>query len=77
MKNKFKKVLALVCCLVLGVTALSVFGLPTAAEGEYFVMTESNRNIFVNVDQKIELVDVAVTINGVSMCRCLLPVNTP
>ena len=66
-KNKFKKVLALVCCLVLGVTALSVFGLPTAAEGEYFVMTESNRNIFVNVDQKIELVDVAVTINGVSM----------
>lgn len=66
-KNKFKKALALVCCLVLGITCVSVFGLPTAAEGEYFTATASNRNIFVNVGQKIELVDISVTINDVAV----------
>ena len=64
MKNTIKKLLALVCCLALSITSVAVAIPVAAAEGLYFNITDDNRVLFVNVDQDIEMEDVAISVNG-------------
>ena len=60
MRNTIKKFLALVCCLALSISSMAM-AIPVAAdEGAYFSITDDNHVLFVNVDQDINLQDVAV-----------------
>ena len=64
MKNTAKKLLALICCLAMCVSAIATTALHAVADGEYFNITEDNRNLFVNVDQDIKLSDISVFLSG-------------
>ena len=63
-KNISKKIVALICCLALCVSAMAVLALPAAAEGEYFTITEENPVLYVNVEQEIKLCDVSIALDG-------------
>ena len=67
MKKTCKRVLAIVCCMAMMVTSFAALGISVAAEGEYFNITASNRNLFLNVDQEVALSDISVVINDVAV----------
>ena len=49
------------------ITSFAALGISVAAEGEYFTITASNRNLFINVNQKIALKDISVVVNDVAL----------
>ncbi|MBR0447919.1 MAG: metallophosphoesterase [Clostridia bacterium] len=49
------------------ITSFAALGVSVAAEGEYFTITANNRNLFINVNQKIALKDISVVINDVAL----------
>lgn len=60
-----KKALALLSAATLLCMAVAPqLTLPALAAGEYFELPENNANLFINVDQEIELQDVSVVVNG-------------
>ena len=49
------------------ITSFAALGISVAAGGEYFNITASNRNLFLNVDQEVALSDISVVINDVAV----------
>lgn len=49
---------------ILTVALVGSLALPAVADGEYFTLGETNANLFVNVNQEIEVQDISVVLNG-------------
>ena len=62
-----KRYLSVLLSVLMLLTMLPLGAIVASADGEYFTITENNRNLFVNVDQEIGLGDISVMINGVAL----------
>ena len=61
-----KRYLSVLLSVLMLLTMLPLGAIVASADGEYFTITENNRNLFVNVNQEIGLGDISVMINGVA-----------
>ena len=62
-----KRYLSVLLSVLMLLTMLPLGALTASAAGEYFTITENNRNLFVNVDQEIALSDISVNLEGVAV----------
>jgi len=59
-----KRYLSVLLSVLMLLTMLPLGAIGASAAGEYFTITENNRNLFVNVDQEIALADISVYLDG-------------
>ena len=62
-----KRYLSVLLSVLMLLTMLPLGAIVANAEGEYFTITENNRNLFLNVDQEVKLSDISVSLNGVAV----------
>ena len=62
-----KRYLSVLLSVLMLLTMLPMGAIVASADGEYFTITENNRNLFVNVDQEIKLSDISVSLNGAAV----------
>ena len=67
MKKTCKRVLSIVCCLAMMVSLFSALGLSVAAKYEYFHIPANNRILYLNVNQEVNIREIAITINDVQL----------
>ena len=62
-----KRYLSVLLSVLMLLTMLPLGAIGASAAGEYFTITENNRNLFVNVDQEIALSDISVNLEGTAV----------
>ena len=62
-----KRYLSVLLSVLMLLTMLPLVAIVASADGEYFTITENNRNLFLNVDQEVKLSDISVSLNGVAV----------
>ena len=62
-----KRYLSVLLSVLMLLTMLPLGAIVASADGEYFTITENNRNLFLNVDQEVKLSDISVSLNGVAV----------